>query len=139
MPCHAPIGGDRGDGRRRGRADRSTRKGKGRATPPGPFGPVEVPLEEFMKLTRIPMQMVWGDNTEESDRYRPTVEESRRFVELVNEHGGNAELLLLPEAGLVGNTHIPFADLNNVAVADLLSDFLHEHGLDARASWVRAR
>ena len=68
------------------------------------------------------MQMVWGDNTDKSDRYRPTVEESRRFVELVNAHGGNAELLLLPEAGLTGNTHIPFADLNNVEVADLLSN-----------------
>ena len=81
----------------------------------------------------FPMQMVWGDNTDKSDRYRPTVEESRRFVELVNEHGGKAELLLLPEAGLKGNTHIPFADLNNVAVADLLSKFLHDHGLDAHA------
>jgi hypothetical protein len=108
-------------------------KGQGPGTEPGPFGPIEVPLEEFKKLTRIPMQMVWGDNTEKSDRYRPTVEESRRFVELVNEHGGKAELLLLPEAGLKGNTHIPFADLNNVAVADLVSKFLREHNLDARA------
>ena len=105
----------------------------GPGTPPGPFGPIEVPLEEFLKLTRIPMQMVWGDNTDKSDRYRPTVEESRRFVELVNAHGGKAELLMLPDEGLRGNTHIPFADLNNVSVADLLSQFLHEHGLDAAA------
>jgi hypothetical protein len=97
------------------------------------FGPVIVPLEQFRKLTRIPMQMVWGDNTDQSDRYRPTVEESRRWVELVNKHGGKAEILLLPDAGLHGNTHIPFADLNNVAVADLLSKYLREHGLDARA------
>ncbi|HUQ52890.1 MAG TPA: alpha/beta fold hydrolase [Gammaproteobacteria bacterium] len=99
---------------------------------PGPFGPVEVPLEQFRKLTRIPMQMVWGDNTDKSDRYRPTVEESRRWVELVNKHGGKAEILLLPDAGLHGNTHIPFADLNNVAVADLLSKYLAAHGLDKR-------
>jgi hypothetical protein len=107
--------------------------GEGPGTPPGPFGPVEVPLEEFRKLTRIPMQMVWGDNTDTSDRYRPTVEESRRFVELVNAHGGKAELLMLRDAGLTGNTHIPFADMNNVSVADLLAKFLHEHGLDAPA------
>jgi hypothetical protein len=41
-------------------------------------------------------------------------------------------VLLLPDAGLTGNTHIPFADMNNVAVADLLSKFLAEHGLDQR-------
>jgi hypothetical protein len=108
-------------------------EGQGPGTPPGAFGPIEVPLEQFKKLTRFPMQMVWGDNTDKSDRYRPTVEESRRWVELVNQHGGDAELLLLPEAGLEGNTHIPFADLNNVEVADLLSKFLREHELDAHA------
>jgi hypothetical protein len=106
--------------------------GAGPGTPEGPFGPVEVPLEDFRKLTRIPLQMVWGDNVERSDRYRPTLAESRRWVELVNEHGGKAEVLVLPDAGLRGNTHIPFADLNNVAVADLLSKFLAAHDLDAR-------
>jgi hypothetical protein len=104
--------------------------GEGPGGPVGPFGPVEVPLEEFRKLTRIPLQVVWGDNVDESDTYRPRLVESRRFVEIVNRHGGKAELLLLPEAGLTGNTHIPFADLNNVAVADLLSQFLREHALD---------
>jgi hypothetical protein len=38
---------------------------------------------------------------------------------------------MLRDAGLVGNTHIPFADMNNVEVADLLSQFLGENGLDA--------
>ena len=37
-----------------------------------------------------------------------------------------------PDAGLKGNTHLPFADMNNVAVADLLSKFLTENGLDKR-------
>jgi len=107
-------------------------EGEAPSAEPGPFGLVVVPLEEFRKLTRIPMQMVWGDNTDKSDRYRPTVVESREWVELVNKHGGKAEILLLPEAGLHGNTHIPFADLNNVLVADLLSQYLRKHALDAR-------
>ena len=105
-------------------------EGRGTGAPEGPFGPVEVPLEAFLKLTRIPLQMVWGDNAEDSPRYGPTLAESRRFVDLVNEYGGNAEVLVLPDAGLLGNTHIPFADMNNVEVADLLAEFLAEHGLD---------
>jgi hypothetical protein len=96
------------------------------------FGPVEVPLAEFRKLTRIPMQMVWGDNTDKSDNYRLRVIQSRLWADVVNKHGGKAEVLLLPDAGLRGNTHIPFADLNNVAVADLASQFLSKHGLDKR-------
>jgi hypothetical protein len=104
--------------------------GEGPGVPEGPFGPVEVPLEQFRKLTKVPMQMVFGDNTDKVERYRTTVEESRHFVELVNRYGGKAEVLLLPDSGLKGNTHIPFADLNNVAVADLLSKFLADNGLD---------
>lgn len=108
-------------------------EGEGPGTPEGPFGPVEVPLEEFRKLTRLPIQAVWGDNIEESATYRTRLAESRRFVDIVNKHGGRAEVLVLPDAGLEGNTHIPFADLNNVAVADLLSQFLRKHTLDSRA------
>jgi hypothetical protein len=107
-------------------------QGEGPDEPEGPFGPVEVPLEEFRKLTRLPMQMVWGDNIEASEVYRARLGRSRQFVELVNKYGGQAEMLLLPEVGLRGNTHLPFADLNNVAVADQLSKFLEKHGLDRR-------
>ena len=39
---------------------------------------------------------------------------------------------MLPDAGLKGNTHIPFADMNNVAVSDLLSKIL------ARTAWTSA-
>jgi hypothetical protein len=44
--------------------------------------------------------------------------------------GGDASLLLLPEIGVYGNTHFEFTDLNNVQIADLLSDFLKNKGLD---------
>jgi hypothetical protein len=35
---------------------------------------------------------------------------------------------------LKGNTHIPFADLNNVAIAEQLSAFLHRNKLDPRGA-----
>jgi len=106
-------------------------EGEGPDVEPGPFGPVILPLDEFRKLTRIPIQLVWGDNLDKTDRFSDAVVQSRLFAELVNKYGGNAEVLMLPDAGLVGNTHIPFADLNNVEVADLLSEFLEANGLDA--------
>jgi hypothetical protein len=38
----------------------------------------------------------------------------------------------LPEIGIFGNTHFAFSDLNNVEIADLVSQFLHEKCLDRR-------
>jgi len=95
------------------------------------FGPTHVPLETFMRLTRIPIQLVWGDNTQTTFWAR-NVALSRQFVEIVNAHGGHAEILMLPAAGLHGNTHIPFADLNNAQVADQLALFLRRNELDER-------
>jgi hypothetical protein len=107
-------------------------QGEGPGGPVNGFGPIEVPLEEFKKLTKFPMQMVWGDNIEKAGNYANSYKLSVLFAEKVNKYGGKAQVLKLTDAGLKGNTHIPFADMNNVAVADLLSKFLAEHGLDKR-------
>lgn len=109
-------------------------QGQGPQLEPGPFGPVYVPMSEFKKLTRFPIQFVWGDNIDKSPSWTKYLEHCRQFVDLVNANGGHAEILRLPAAGLKGNTHIPFADLNNVAVADQLSAFLHRNKLDLRAA-----
>jgi hypothetical protein len=107
-------------------------QGEGPGGPVGVFGPVEVPLEEFKKLAKVPMQMVWGDNTDKRASDANTLRLAKLFAEKVKKYGGEAEILMLPDAGLKGNTHIPFADMNNVAVADELSKWLAKHGLDKR-------
>ena len=59
---------------------------------------------------------------------KTSVEVAQTFCDIVNRHGGDCEVLLLPDAGLRGNTHIAFADLNNEAVADELSKWLRPQG-----------
>ena len=107
-------------------------QGEGPGGPAGGFGLVEVPLEEFKKLTKFPIKIVWGDNVDKSATDPRFLAHSKLFAETINKYGGNAQVLMLPDAGLKGNTHIPFADMNNVAVADLLSMFLAKNGLDKR-------
>jgi hypothetical protein len=109
-------------------------EGQGPQLEPGRFGPVYVPMSEFKKLTRFPIQFVWGDNIDKSPFWTKSLEYCKQFVDLVNANGGRAEILRLPSVGLTGNTHIPFADLNNVAVADQFSVFLHRNKLDLRAA-----
>ena len=106
--------------------------GEGPQRAPGPMGPIHVPLAQFKKLTRFPIQFVWGDNIEKSSSWPKSLAQCRQFVEILNAHGGHAEILELPRVGLQGNTHLAFADLNNVAVADQLSLFLKRNGLDKR-------
>ncbi len=55
---------------------------------------------------------------------------AREWRDAVNEHGGDVTLVHLPEIGIEGNTHFPFSDLNNIEIADQVSEFLAEKGLD---------
>ncbi len=55
---------------------------------------------------------------------------ARLWAATVNKHGGDATVVHLPEIGIFGNTHFPFSDLNNVQVADVLSKWLKQKGLD---------
>jgi pimeloyl-ACP methyl ester carboxylesterase len=98
-----------------------------------------VTLAEFANLAKIPLQVVYGDNIPKSpipdlvaDGRRAQQVTSRLFVQALNSKGGNASVLLLPDAGLYGNSHFMFSDLNNVEVADQMSLFLSGKGLDIR-------
>ena len=97
--------------------------------------------EEFAKLAKLPLQVVFGDNIPRqpiadlpADSRRVSVDSSRLFVGALNNRGGRASLLLLPEVGLHGNAHFMYSDLNNLQVADQLYVFLAKHGLDARSA-----
>jgi pimeloyl-ACP methyl ester carboxylesterase len=96
-----------------------------------------VPFGEFEKLTRIPIFIVYGDNIQASDDFTidfwwQSLEQARLFVDTVNRLGGDAELMVLPEIGIHGNTHFPFSDLNNIEIADHLSDFMARKDLDGK-------
>lgn len=99
--------------------------------------PPTVPQAEFLKLTKIPIVIYYGDNIPESPSTNPGQEQWRAFLEVatkwkdvVNKHGGDVTLIHLPEIGIKGNTHFPFSDLNNVEIADLMSKWLKEKGVD---------
>jgi hypothetical protein len=102
-----------------------------------PFTPPTVPLSDFMQLTKIPIVIYYGDNIPEQPSTNPGQEQWRVFRatarlwrDAVNKHGGDVTLVELPAIGIRGNTHFPMSDLNNVQIADLLSKFLADKGLD---------
>jgi hypothetical protein len=96
-----------------------------------------VPLADFEKLTKVPILITLGDYIPTSptpvidlDRWRVLAGMYQQFSDAVNRHGGNLKFVKLPDRGIYGNTHFQMSDLNNVQVADLLSEWLHGAGLD---------
>jgi hypothetical protein len=107
------------------------------ASSAGPLEALGIPLSEFMPLTKIPIVIFYGDNIPDAptanpgqDNWRVRLAMARLWADAVNRHGGDVTLVHLPEIGIRGNTHFPFSDLNNVDIANLLSTWLKEKGLD---------
>jgi pimeloyl-ACP methyl ester carboxylesterase len=103
----------------------------------GTLSPEAVPLSDFQKLTRVPIIIYYGDNFPDQptsergqDNWRVRLAMARLWVDAINKHGGNARLVHLPEIGIRGNTHFLMSDLNNVQIADQVSQFLAETKLD---------
>ena len=118
---------------------------KGEVRPPVPLskglqesGP-EITAEEFANLSKIPVQVVYGDNIPTdpandlpADGRRAQIVSANDFVAALNKRGGRASVLHLPSVGLYGNSHFMYSDLNNIQVADQLSAFLEKHGLEVQ-------
>lgn len=101
------------------------------------FTPPTIPRSDFMQLTKVPIIVYYGDNIPEQPSTNPGQEQwrvfralARQWRDAVNRHGGDVTLVDLPAIGIRGNTHFPMSDLNNVAIADLLSEFLRKKRLD---------
>lgn len=97
----------------------------------------EVPMEKFKPLTQIPILLVYGDYIPSEqvadpgqDKWRSELEMARAFVKTVNDLGGNAQLLHLPELGIHGNTHFLMAEKNNQEIFSLIRQWISQQGLD---------
>ena len=48
----------------------------------------------------------------------------------MNSNGGDVTIVHLPEIGINGNTHFIMSDVNNLEIADHLTTWLNEKGLN---------
>jgi hypothetical protein len=103
----------------------------------GTLEAVGIPMADFQRLTKIPIIIYYGDfiakeptNAPGPDGWRVRLAMAKRWRDCVNRHGGDVTVVHLPEIGVKGNTHFPFSDLNNLEIAELMSNWLKEKKLD---------
>jgi pimeloyl-ACP methyl ester carboxylesterase len=81
---------------------------------------------DMTPYTKMPIMVMYGDYMEISPRWAPRLKACRAFVEKANQAGGKVELLLLPEVGIMGNSHMIMQDSNSIQIADILGSWIEQ-------------
>lgn len=78
------------------------------------------PTADLTPYKNVPILVLFGDYVDEFPRWAPRLKNCRAFVAAVSAANGKAELLVLPEIGIKGNSHMLMQDDNSLEIADLL-------------------
>ena len=78
---------------------------------------------------RVICTLINGIECARSGNNRAPDSKAALLLDIVNRHGGDVTLVHLPEIGIHGNTHFLMSDLNNLQIADQVSNFLSEKKL----------
>jgi hypothetical protein len=83
-------------------------------------GACPAPTDDMKPYAGLPILVLFGDYVDEFPRWAPRLKNCRDFIAAANAAGGKAELLVLPEIGIKGNTHMLMQDDNSLDIADIL-------------------
>ncbi len=109
-----------------------------KTTSPFPAAGTPVSMADFMKLTKIPIVVYFGDNIPTGDtpvenwgfdNWRTRLNLAKNWAQVMKKYGGDVEIVYLPDIGVFGNTHFLMADLNNLEVANAIENWLKSKNL----------
>ena len=83
--------------------------------------------DDMTPYKALPILVLFGDHVDEFPRWAPRLVGCRAFVQAANAAGGAAQLIVLPDIGIHGNSHMMMQDRNNLQVADVLDDWMTRH------------
>jgi pimeloyl-ACP methyl ester carboxylesterase len=75
---------------------------------------------DMTPYAKMPVLVLFGDYVDLSTRWAPRLKACREFVAAVSHAGGKAELVVLPDIGIHGNSHMLMQDTNSLEIADWL-------------------
>jgi pimeloyl-ACP methyl ester carboxylesterase len=85
------------------------------------------PTGDLRPYVDIPTLVLFGDYVDRSSRWAPRLRECRAYAEAMKARGGKTELVVLPEIGIKGNSHMLMQDRNSLELAGWLAAWLNKH------------
>jgi pimeloyl-ACP methyl ester carboxylesterase len=85
------------------------------------------PNGDMKPYANLPILILWGDFTEAAPVWAARVKACGEFVKAANAAGGKAEMVMLADVGMPGNSHMLMQDRTSLKVADWLAGWLDGH------------
>ncbi|MDT7951109.1 MAG: hypothetical protein RQ966_06340 [Acetobacteraceae bacterium] len=80
--------------------------------------------DDVRPYMNVPIMVLFGDYVDQFPRWAPRLKNCRAFIEKLQQAGGQATLIVLPDRGIHGNSHMLMQDRNNLQIADILLDWI---------------
>ncbi|MCX7364965.1 MAG: esterase [Alphaproteobacteria bacterium] len=90
-------------------------------------GGCPAPTGDLKPYMSMPIMVLFGDYVDDAPRWAPRLKLCREFAEAMKKAGGKTELLVLPEIGIKGNSHMLMQDRNSLQIADLLIAWIEKN------------
>jgi hypothetical protein len=92
--------------------------------------PTDLGSEAIATLAKIPTLIMFGDHLDDvrggPANWQMSFETCRTFVEQIDDAGGDATMMHLPDLGIHGNSHMLMQDRNSNELADLVLEWIDE-------------
>jgi len=94
-----------------------------------PSGAPDPAKVDLAALKNTPHLFVWGDFIDENALWKKIILTPQRYLEAVATAGAKTEVLDLPKAGVMGNSHMLMMDRNSDEVAGMIQSWMDKQGL----------
>jgi hypothetical protein len=81
------------------------------------------------KLKDIPVMMMFGDYVDQHPRWKEYKRIDSEYADAIKAAGGSVDLVMLPDIGIKGNSHMLMQEKNNAEIADVIQKWLVSKGL----------
>jgi hypothetical protein len=85
------------------------------------------PTGDLKPYVNIPTLVLFGDYVDQSPRWAPRLKQCREYAAEMKKLGGKTELVVLPEIGIKGNSHMLMQDKNSLELAAWLVTWLNKN------------
>lgn len=86
-------------------------------------------LADAPKLRDVPVMLLFGDYVDQHPRWAAYKKLDTEYGNAIKAAGGSVDLVMLPDTGITGNSHMLMQEKNNAAIADLIQKWLVSKGL----------